>query len=118
MKNSRDGKSYSTNLAFTPPEYLRTGEYCLQRVPCVVIYLDDATCHYTVPLQSRPSNLLMLICILIEDSFYFILSAVSLFLNLINIKYMVLNIFLKPMQKGYCLCLPVQLITDILNINL
>jgi BR-signaling kinase len=26
MKNSRDGKSYSTNLAFTPPEYLRTGE--------------------------------------------------------------------------------------------
>ncbi|KAL4282990.1 hypothetical protein GQ457_16G026010 [Hibiscus cannabinus] len=23
--NSRDGKSYSTNLAFTPPEYLRTG---------------------------------------------------------------------------------------------
>ncbi|KAL5563493.1 hypothetical protein UlMin_033240 [Ulmus minor] len=24
MKNSRDGKSYSTNLAFTPPEYLRT----------------------------------------------------------------------------------------------
>ncbi|XP_062146204.1 serine/threonine-protein kinase BSK7 [Alnus glutinosa] len=25
MKNSRDGKIYSTNLAFTPPEYLRTG---------------------------------------------------------------------------------------------
>ncbi|KAI4322101.1 hypothetical protein L6164_021821 [Bauhinia variegata] len=25
MKNSRDGASYSTNLAFTPPEYLRTG---------------------------------------------------------------------------------------------
>ncbi|CAN4106052.1 unnamed protein product [Withania somnifera] len=25
MKNSRDGKSYSTNLAFTPPEYLKTG---------------------------------------------------------------------------------------------
>ncbi|KAL7111795.1 hypothetical protein ACP275_05G112200 [Erythranthe tilingii] len=25
MKNSRDGKSYSTNLPFTPPEYLRTG---------------------------------------------------------------------------------------------
>ena len=25
MKNSRDGKSYSTNLAFTPPKYLRTG---------------------------------------------------------------------------------------------
>ncbi|KAH1265931.1 Serine/threonine-protein kinase BSK6 [Glycine max] len=26
MKKSRDGKSYSTNLAFTPPEYLRTGK--------------------------------------------------------------------------------------------
>ncbi|XP_019228168.1 PREDICTED: probable serine/threonine-protein kinase At5g41260 [Nicotiana attenuata] len=26
MKNSRDGKSYSTNLAFTPPEYLKTGQ--------------------------------------------------------------------------------------------
>ncbi|XP_072974347.1 probable serine/threonine-protein kinase BSK3 isoform X2 [Typha angustifolia] len=25
MKNSHDGKSYSTNLAFTPPEYMRTG---------------------------------------------------------------------------------------------
>ncbi|KAJ1396143.1 Serine-threonine/tyrosine-protein kinase, catalytic domain [Sesbania bispinosa] len=25
MKNSRDGKGYSKNLAFTPPEYLRTG---------------------------------------------------------------------------------------------
>ena len=46
MKNSRDGKSYSTNLAFTPPEYLRTGEYCLQIVPCVAMYLDDATCYY------------------------------------------------------------------------
>jgi BR-signaling kinase len=29
MKNSRDGKSYSTNLAFTPPEYMRTGWYLL-----------------------------------------------------------------------------------------
>ncbi|CAL5401404.1 unnamed protein product [Camellia sinensis] len=26
MKNSRDGKSYSTNLAYTPPEFLRTGQ--------------------------------------------------------------------------------------------
>ncbi|KAL9245350.1 hypothetical protein vseg_019012 [Gypsophila vaccaria] len=34
MKNSRDGKSYSTNLAFTPPEYLRTGRI----TPASVIY--------------------------------------------------------------------------------
>lgn len=26
MKNSKDGKTYSTNLAFTPPEYLRIGK--------------------------------------------------------------------------------------------
>ncbi|XP_019435984.1 PREDICTED: probable serine/threonine-protein kinase At4g35230 [Lupinus angustifolius] len=25
IKNSRDGKSYSTNLAYAPPEYLRNG---------------------------------------------------------------------------------------------
>ncbi|XP_074347633.1 superoxide dismutase [Cu-Zn] 1-like [Apium graveolens] len=32
MKNSRDGKSYSTNLAFTPPEYLITCIYSLQHL--------------------------------------------------------------------------------------
>ncbi|KAL8114588.1 serine/threonine-protein kinase BSK7-like [Apium graveolens] len=32
MKNSRDGKSYSTNLAFTPPEYLRTGRVTAESV--------------------------------------------------------------------------------------
>lgn len=32
MKNSRDGKSYSTNLVFTPPEYLRTGRITAQSV--------------------------------------------------------------------------------------
>ncbi|GJN22821.1 hypothetical protein PR202_gb10420 [Eleusine coracana subsp. coracana] len=34
MKNSRDGKSYSTNLAFTPPEYLKTGKCATQTNPC------------------------------------------------------------------------------------
>ncbi|OIT39537.1 PREDICTED: probable serine/threonine-protein kinase At5g41260 [Nicotiana attenuata] len=32
MKNSRDGKSYSTNLAFTPPEYMRTGRVTAESV--------------------------------------------------------------------------------------
>ncbi|PIA32692.1 hypothetical protein AQUCO_04400111v1 [Aquilegia coerulea] len=31
MKNSRDGKSYSTNLAYTPPEFLRTGTQYRER---------------------------------------------------------------------------------------
>lgn len=34
MKNSRDGKSYSTNLAYTPPEFMRTGRV----IPESVIY--------------------------------------------------------------------------------
>lgn len=38
MKNSRDGKSYSTNLAFTPPEYLRTGMYFIMETR--FIFLD------------------------------------------------------------------------------
>ncbi|KAB5569181.1 hypothetical protein DKX38_002974 [Salix brachista] len=33
MINSRDGKSYRTNLAFTPPEYLRTGRCFLLTIP-------------------------------------------------------------------------------------
>ncbi|CAM0956324.1 unnamed protein product [Alopecurus aequalis] len=32
MKNSRDGKSYSTNLAYTPPEYLRNGRVTAESV--------------------------------------------------------------------------------------
>ncbi|KAL1217108.1 Serine/threonine-protein kinase BSK4 [Cardamine amara subsp. amara] len=32
MKNSRDGKSYSTNLAFAPPEYLQTGRTTAESV--------------------------------------------------------------------------------------
>lgn len=40
MKNSRDGKSYSTNLAYTPPEYLRNGNH-VEFGPglCIVDYL-------------------------------------------------------------------------------
>ncbi|CAN4094066.1 unnamed protein product [Withania somnifera] len=32
MKNSRDGRSYSTNLAYTPPEYLRHGRVTQESV--------------------------------------------------------------------------------------
>lgn len=43
MKNSRDGKSYSTNLAFTPPEYLRNGwfsslENLLQSMSVICVF--------------------------------------------------------------------------------
>lgn len=40
MKNSRDGKSYSTNLAYTPPEFLRTGNIL------VIVVVDDKPILY------------------------------------------------------------------------
>ncbi|GFZ01678.1 kinase with tetratricopeptide repeat domain-containing protein [Actinidia rufa] len=60
MKNSRDGKSYSTNLAFTPPEYLRTGRV----TPESVIYsfgtlLLDLLSGKHIPPSHVPSHVLM-----------------------------------------------------------
>ncbi|XP_028117615.1 serine/threonine-protein kinase BSK1-like isoform X1 [Camellia sinensis] len=41
MKNSRDGKSYSTNLAYTPPEYLRNGKFLNQIMQSIHIVMLD-----------------------------------------------------------------------------
>jgi len=41
MKNSRDGRSYSTNLAFTPPEYLRTGNIAFSLLILYYLGLKD-----------------------------------------------------------------------------
>ncbi|KAK1306709.1 putative serine/threonine-protein kinase [Acorus calamus] len=66
MKNSRDGKSYSTNLAYTPPEFLRTGRV----IPESVIYsygtvlLDLLSGKHIPPSHAldliRGKNMLML----------------------------------------------------------
>jgi len=40
MKNSRDGKSYSTNLAYTPPEYLRNGSLLPSISLCVCFFVS------------------------------------------------------------------------------
>lgn len=66
MKNSRDGKSYSTNLAYTPPEFLRTGRV----IPESVIYsygtvlLDLLSGKHIPPSRAldiiRGKNVLML----------------------------------------------------------
>ncbi|MBA0734509.1 hypothetical protein Gogos_018412 [Gossypium gossypioides] len=48
MKNSRDGKSYSTNLAYTPPEYLRNGNV----ICCLVLSLVVTVIKYL--LESHP----------------------------------------------------------------
>ncbi|XP_062174707.1 serine/threonine-protein kinase BSK2-like [Alnus glutinosa] len=67
MKNSRDGKSYSTNLAYTPPEFLRTGRV----IPESVIYsygtvlLDLLSGKHIPPSHAldliRGKNLLLLL---------------------------------------------------------
>ncbi|TYH52012.1 hypothetical protein ES332_D10G321500v1 [Gossypium tomentosum] len=66
MKNSRDGKSYSTNLAYTPPEFLRTGRV----IPESVVYsygtvlLDLLSGKHIPPSHAldliREKNLLLL----------------------------------------------------------
>jgi hypothetical protein len=40
MKNSSDGKSYSTNLAYTPPEYLQNGKMVLLCCKSTLIVVD------------------------------------------------------------------------------
>ncbi|XP_010256741.1 PREDICTED: probable serine/threonine-protein kinase At5g41260 [Nelumbo nucifera] len=75
MKNSRDGKSYSTNLAFTPPEYLRTGRV----IPESVVYsfgtllLDLLSGKHIPPSHAldliRGKNFLMLIDSCLEGHF-------------------------------------------------
>ncbi|GFY90395.1 BR-signaling kinase 2 [Actinidia rufa] len=67
MKNSRDGKSYSTNLAYTPPEFLRTGRV----IPESVVYsygtvlLDLLSGKHIPPSHAldmiRGKNVLMLL---------------------------------------------------------
>ncbi|XP_062103120.1 serine/threonine-protein kinase BSK5-like [Humulus lupulus] len=81
MKNSRDGKSYSTNLALTPPEYLRTGIFvCLNKVtPESVVYsfgtllLDLLSGKHIPPSHAtdliRGKNLLMLMDSALEGNF-------------------------------------------------
>ncbi|KAL1217685.1 Serine/threonine-protein kinase BSK5 [Cardamine amara subsp. amara] len=75
MKNSRDGKSYSTNLAFTPPEYLRTGRV----IPESVVYsfgtllLDLLSGKHIPPSHAldliRGKNFLMLMDSCLEGHF-------------------------------------------------
>ncbi|KAK6118942.1 hypothetical protein DH2020_047321 [Rehmannia glutinosa] len=52
MKNSRDGKSYSTNLAYTPPEYLRN-----VGSPYLVALPDISTYTYVADLEAGASLL-------------------------------------------------------------
>ncbi|KAK9289750.1 hypothetical protein L1049_007909 [Liquidambar formosana] len=75
MKNSRDGKSYSTNLAFTPPEYLRTGRVTQESViySFGTLLLDLLSGKHIPPSHAldliRGKNFLMLIDSCLEGHF-------------------------------------------------
>ncbi|KAL3640694.1 Serine/threonine-protein kinase bsk6 [Castilleja foliolosa] len=75
MKNSRDGKSYSTNLAFTPPEYLRTGRVTPESVVYSfgTILLDLLSGKHIPPSHAldliRGKNFLMLMDSCLEGHF-------------------------------------------------
>ncbi|RZC67342.1 hypothetical protein C5167_011030 [Papaver somniferum] len=66
MKNSSDGKSYSTNLAYTPPEYLRNGRVTSESVIFSVgtILLDLLSGKHIPPSHAldmiRGKNILIL----------------------------------------------------------
>ncbi|KAA3464868.1 putative serine/threonine-protein kinase [Gossypium australe] len=75
MKNSRDGKSYSTNLAFTPPEYLRTGRVTAESVVYSfgTLLLDLMSGKHIPPSHAldliRGKNFLMLMDSALEGHF-------------------------------------------------
>ncbi|XP_061376351.1 serine/threonine-protein kinase BSK6-like isoform X2 [Gastrolobium bilobum] len=75
MKNSRDGKSYSTNLAFTPPEYLRTGRVTQESVVYSfgTLLLDLLSGKHIPPSHAldliRGKNFLMLMDSALEGHF-------------------------------------------------
>ncbi|KAM6550792.1 hypothetical protein CsatB_000600 [Cannabis sativa] len=75
MKNSRDGKSYSTNLAFTPPEYLRTGRVTAESVVYSfgTLLLDLLSGKHIPPSHAldliRGKNFLMLMDSALEGNF-------------------------------------------------
>ncbi|KAI4297847.1 hypothetical protein L6164_037712 [Bauhinia variegata] len=61
MKNSRDGKSYSTNLAYTPPEYLRNGRVTPESVifSFGTVLLDLLSGKHIPPSHGKNNMLLM-----------------------------------------------------------
>ncbi|KAJ0734479.1 putative transferase, protein kinase RLK-Pelle-RLCK-XII-1 family [Helianthus annuus] len=75
MKNSRDGKSYSTNLAYTPPEYLRNGRVTPESVSFSfgTVLLDLLSGKHIPPSHAlemiRGKNILLLMDSHLEGNF-------------------------------------------------
>ncbi|XP_004291229.1 PREDICTED: probable serine/threonine-protein kinase At4g35230 [Fragaria vesca subsp. vesca] len=75
MKNSRDGKSYSTNLAYTPPEYLKNGRVTPESVTFSfgTVLLDLLSGKHIPPSHAlemiRGRNILLLMDSHLEGNF-------------------------------------------------
>ncbi|PIM97539.1 Serine/threonine protein kinase [Handroanthus impetiginosus] len=75
MKNSRDGKCYSTNLAYTPPEYLRNGRVTQESVVFSfgTVLLDLLSGKHIPPTHAldmiRGKNILLLMDSHLEGNF-------------------------------------------------
>ncbi|KAI4389630.1 hypothetical protein MLD38_001836 [Melastoma candidum] len=75
MKNSRDGKSYSTNLAYTPPEYLKNGRVTQESVifSYGTVLLDLLSGKHIPPSHAidmiRGKNILLLMDSHLEGNF-------------------------------------------------
>ncbi|KAI4388503.1 hypothetical protein MLD38_000824 [Melastoma candidum] len=75
MKNSRDGKSYSTNLAYTPPEYLKNGRVTQESVifSFGTVLLDLLSGKHIPPSHAldmiRGKNILLLMDSHLEGNF-------------------------------------------------
>ncbi|XP_058090716.1 serine/threonine-protein kinase BSK1-like isoform X1 [Magnolia sinica] len=75
MKNSRDGRSYSTNLAYTPPEYLRNGRVTPESVifSFGTVLLDLLSGKHIPPSHAldmiRGKNILLLMDSHLEGNF-------------------------------------------------
>ncbi|KAK9164971.1 hypothetical protein Scep_000162 [Stephania cephalantha] len=75
IKNSRDGRSYSTNLAYTPPEYLRNGRVTPESVifSFGTILLDLLSGKHIPPTHAlemiRGKNILLLMDSHLEGNF-------------------------------------------------
>uniref|UniRef100_A0A7N0VM03 non-specific serine/threonine protein kinase n=1 Tax=Kalanchoe fedtschenkoi TaxID=63787 RepID=A0A7N0VM03_KALFE len=75
MKNSKDGKSFSVNLAYTPPEYLRNGRVTPESVifSCGTVLLDLLSGKHIPPSHAldmiRGRNILLLMDSHLEGNF-------------------------------------------------
>ena len=57
MKNSRDGKSYSTNLAYTPPEYLKNGTSMF--IFCLLLETEYFSCQKVDSNNNAPFSVVL-----------------------------------------------------------